>query len=539
MATTTAESTPDRNSPQAPNPEAGDRDRQPLGFWQLWNMSFGFLGIQFGWGLQMANASAIFEYLGARPEQIPILWLAAPMTGLIVQPIIGHLSDYTWGALGRRRPYFLVGAILSSIALVAMPNSPTLWMAAGMLWILDTSANISMEPFRAFVGDLLPPDQRTQGFAMQSLFIGLGSVTAAAFPWMLTHWFDVPDSQDAGVPFAVKLAFYAGAAVLLATVVWTVVTTAEHPPKNLKAFRKRQAESGGLRGAVRELGAAIREMPETMRQLAWVQCFTWTGLYCMFLYFPPAVAWNVFEAPFKGSPVYNQGIEWAGLCIAAYNLTCLGFSFVLPWLAGLTNRKAAHALCLLAGAVGLGSLFWVRDPYVLLLSMVGVGIAWASVLAMPYAILVGSLPPKKSGTYMGLFNAFIVLPEIFASLVLGWVMDRWLGGNRMLAVSLGGVFLAIAAIAMQFVRDPMGAEEPQQVAVSPEPQPQLEPQPEPQPTKFREKLRQRGQAATTRLRERKQRANVTPYCQFNPHAARITGILDIFEDEEDLLPEEP
>lgn len=425
-----------------------------MGFWQLWNMSFGFLGIQFGWGLQMANTSAIFEHLGADAHQIPILWLAAPLTGLIIQPIIGNLSDNTWGPLGRRRPYFLAGAILSSIALVLMPNSSSLWMAAGLLWLLDTSANISMEPFRAFVGDLLPSDQRTKGFAMQSLFIGLGSVTAAALPWILTHLFGViTDTAEHQVPLTVKLSFYIGAAVFLSTVLWTVMTTEERPPKDMEAFQRQQERRLGVVATFREITTALKQMPATMRQLAWVQAFSWLGMYCMFLYFPPAVAHNVLGATDEASALYTEGIEWAGLCIAAYNAVCFGVSFLLPRVSALLNRRTTHALCLTCGGVGLMSLLWIRDRYTLLLAMVGVGIAWASMLSLPYAMLVGALPPKKSGIYMGIFNFFIVLPEIFASLVLGWVMVHWLGESRLLAVVLGGGSMIVAAVATQGVRE--------------------------------------------------------------------------------------
>ncbi len=420
---------------------------QHLTFGQLWNMSVGFFGIQFGWGLQMANTSAIFEYLGADAHQIPILWLAAPLTGLIVQPIIGNLSDNTWCFLGRRRPYFLVGAIFSSIALILMPNSSSLWIAAGLLWLLDTSSNISMEPFRAFVGDLLPDDQRTRGFAMQSLFVGLGAVTASAMPWVLSHGLHLVSSHDVdSVPLSVTVSFYVGAAAFLGTVLWTVLSTKEYPPKDMEAFRQQQERRLGVMSTVREIRQAIADMPKTMRQLAWVQCFSWLGMYCLFLYFPPAVAHNIFGAVNEDSVLYAEGIEWAGLCMAAYNAVCVIVSFALPQIAQRTNRRLTHTLCLLCGAVGLLSLLLIHDPYTLFLAMVGVGIAWASMLAMPYAMLVGSLPPRRSGIYMGIFNFFIVLPEVAASLGFGWVMVHFLNEDRLLAVVLGGVAMAIAAL---------------------------------------------------------------------------------------------
>jgi maltose/moltooligosaccharide transporter len=425
-------------------------------FWQIWNMSFGFFGIQFGWGLQMANMSAIYEYLGARADQIPILWLAAPLTGLLIQPIIGHASDRTWGRLGRRRPYFLTGAILSSLMLILMPNCAALWMAAGMLWILDASINVSMEPFRAFVADILPEGQRTSGFAMQSLFIGLGAVIASALPWLLTNVVHL--QQAAGdarvIPTTVRLSFYIGAAVFLGAVLWTIVTTKEYPPEDLEAFRKANAQKAGLAANAKEILQAIAEMPDTMRKLGPVQLFTWLGLFCMWLYFPVAVAHNVFGASDPASPLYKAGVEWGGICFAVYSAVCFGFSFVLAPMARKLGRKHTHSLCLVCGAVGLMSVVVIHDKYVLLLTMVGIGIAWASTLSMPYAVLAASLPPARTGVYMGIFNFFIVTPEILASLFFGWIMVHLLHNNRIYAIIAGGVFMLIAAGLMQRVKDP-------------------------------------------------------------------------------------
>ncbi|MDR3746756.1 MAG: MFS transporter [Acidobacteriota bacterium] len=427
-------------------------------FWQIWNMSFGFLGIQFGWGLQMANMSAIYEYLGARADQIPILWLAAPLTGLIVQPIIGHASDHTWTRLGRRRPYFLVGAILSSVALILMPRCSALWMAAGLLWILDSSINISMEPFRAFVADLLPEEQRTRGFAMQSLFIGLGAVVASAMPWLLTNVFHLAaETTRHSIPLTVRLSFYVGAAAFFGAVLWTIVSTKEYPPEDLEGFQRHKAERRGIASHAQEILTAIREMPLTMRQLAPVQLLTWLGLFCMWLYFPVAVARNVFAAADQNSPVYTRGVEWAGVCFGMYSAVCFVFSFALPKLADAVRRKNAHSICLLCGALGLVSVALIHNKNLLLLSMVGVGIAWASTLSMPYCVLAGSLPENRTGVYMGIFNFFIVLPEIVASLGFGWVMNHVLHNNRLAAVIAGGVFMALAAVMMQRVVDP-GAE---------------------------------------------------------------------------------
>jgi len=424
-------------------------------FWQIWNMSFGFFGIQFGWGLQMANMSAIYEYLGARADQLPILWLAAPLTGLIVQPIVGHASDNTWGCLGRRRPYFLTGAILSSFALIMMPQSSMLWMAAGLLWILDASINISMEPFRAFVADLLPERQRTRGFAMQSLFIGFGAVIASAMPWMLTNWFHLSaGTVRHAIPLTVRLSFYIGAAVFFGAVLWTIVTSKEYPPEDLEAFHRMKAAKRGLITNASEILDSIAGMPKTMRRLAPVQILTWLGLFSMWLYFPVAVARNVFGAPDTTSPLYSAGVEWGGICFGLYSAVCFVFAFLLPGIAHAIGRKHTHSLCLIVGGIGLFSVASIHNKYVLLLTMVGVGIAWASTLAMPYSVLAGSLPKAKTGVYMGIFNFFIVTPEIIASLLFGWAMNHLLHNNRLTAVVAGGFFMIVAALLMQRVCDP-------------------------------------------------------------------------------------
>jgi maltose/moltooligosaccharide transporter len=452
------------------NGSAGGGAKPHLSFWQIWNMSFGFLGIQFGWALQMANMSAIYEYLGADAHQIPILWLAAPLTGLVVQPIVGHMSDRTWNRLGRRRPYFLVGALLASFALITMPNSSALWMAAGLLWVMDASINISMEPFRAFVADLLPSDQRMRGFAMQALFIGLGAVIASMLPWLLYTLFPGGSGGEAAgqsIPLAVTLAFYVGAFAFLAAVLWTVFTTKEYPPEDMEAFAKMKAEQAGLGAAVAEIFHDMMAMPQTMRRLAWVQIFTWLGLFCMWLYFGVAVARNIFGGT-PGTPAYAQGIAWGGNCFAVYSAVCFAFSFALPAVAGRLGRKLTHGLCLLMGALGLVSVALISDKYLLFLSMTGVGVAWASVLSMPYAILAGALPPGKTGVYMGIFNFFIVIPEILAALVFGKVMETVLtnesalvqlagGDNRLAAVVIGGISLAVAATLCTLVTEPVPA----------------------------------------------------------------------------------
>lgn len=421
--------------------------KSQFNFRQLWNMNLGFLGIQFGWGLQMANMSAIFEHLGAKADQLPILWLAAPLTGLLVQPIVGNLSDYTWNFLGRRRPYFLAGAIFAFIALVLMPQCSSLWMAAGLLCILDTSANVSMVPFRAFVGDLLPKEQRTQGFAMQSIMSGIGAISASALPWILSHGFHFSNASSTlhKIPRTVTISFYIGGILFLGTVLWTIATTPEYPPQNLAELEQLRAKRGGITSSLKETWQTLREMPGTMRQLARVQFFTWLGIFCFFLYFPPAVARNIFGATSQNSIVYSEGVEWAGICFALFNAVCIGFSFVLPFISRRITRPVTHGLCLLCGGISLISLLAIPNQYVLLLTMIGLGIAWSSALIMPYAMLSSSIPPQRRGIYQGIFNFFIVLPEIAVSLGFGWIMQHVLHEDRLLAVVIGGVFLTIAA----------------------------------------------------------------------------------------------
>ncbi len=444
--------------------------RRPLSYPAIWNMSFGFLGIQFGWGLQMANMSPIYKYLGAADEQIARLWLAAPLTGLIVQPIIGAMSDRTWCRLGRRRPYFLVGAILSSLALLLMPNSgalagwlmphwPKFYMAALLLWVLDASINISMEPFRAFVADKLPEHQRGLGFAMQSFFIGVGAVVAGLLPWMLRHWFGVSTEADGAnaLPTNVKISFYIGAAAFLGAVLWTVVSTGEEPPEDLGEFRRRQAESGGLAHLLREIPDALVHMPGLMRRLAVVQFFTWLGLFCMWLHFSNAVP-VIFGSADPNSDLFKRGAEWAGVCYALKDGVTFVAAFGLMALAGRVARHRIHAACLALGGLGLlavGFIHGEEQRHLLLVALGLGGVAWASILSMPYAMLAGALPPGRVGVYMGIFNFFIVLPEILAALFFGQIVQRFLHGNLVHAVMAGGCCLLLAALlTLLWVREP-------------------------------------------------------------------------------------
>jgi maltose/moltooligosaccharide transporter len=444
---------PHRPSFAAPLPATSSnlpvKDLKPLTLPAIFNMSFGFFGIQFGWGLQMANMSAIYEFLGASESEIPILWLAAPLTGLLVQPIIGYYSDRTWlKTLGRRRPYFLAGAILASISLVAMPNSNALWMAAALLWILDASVNVSMEPFRAFVADLMPPKQRQVGFAMQSLLIGLGAVLSSSLPWLLTNLGLVdPSASHTGIPWSVKLSFYIGAVVYITAVVYTIVTTKEFPPEPGETAHGSDKPTG----FVSEIVAGIRNMPPVMRRLAVVQFFTWLGLFCMWIYFGPAIARGVFGGQ-PGSPEYQRGIEWGGVCFATYNGIAFFISFALVALAQQgVSAKAMHRVGLLCAGLGLISAGIFKTPELLIVSMIGVGIGWATILSMPYALLANAIPANQMGFYMGVFNFFIVLPQILAATLLGPAVQYLLGGHALGAVMLGGASMLVAALALNWV----------------------------------------------------------------------------------------
>jgi maltose/moltooligosaccharide transporter len=483
-------------------------------------MSFGFLGIQFGFALQNANVSRIFETLGAKVENIPILWIAAPVTGLIIQPIIGHMSDNTWNRLGRRRPYFLTGAILASLALILMPNSPVLWIAAGMLWIMDASINISMEPFRAFVGDMLPSDQRTSGFATQSFFIGTGAVIASVLPYVLTNWFHVQNTAPAGqIPLSVKLSFYIGGVVFISAVIWTILRTKEYSPEELREFSENEhpeknydadsvntysygtfvkrgvywvfaglaislviyfyslekelyilsfgtgtfgliqivsgmfVSAGNSKNGLVVVLSDLYSMPKTMGQLAIVQFFSWFALFSMWIYTTSAVTSHIYGTKDPTSELYNQGANWVGILFAVYNGFAALVAFLLPVLAKLTNRRITHSLSLIAGGLGLISIILFHTPNLLIISMLGIGLAWASILAMPYAILTGSLPANKMGTYMGIFNFFIVIPQILAASILGFFVRDVFGGESIYALVTGGISMFIAAILILFVKD--------------------------------------------------------------------------------------
>ena len=477
-----------------------------LSFLQIWNMCFGFMGIQFGFALQNSNVSRIFQTLGASVDDIPALWIAAPLTGLLVQPLVGYFSDRTWNVLGRRRPYFLAGAILATLALLAMPNSPSLWIAAGLLWMLDASINISMEPFRAFVGDQLPSPQRPTGYALQSFFIGIGSVVASVLPWLFAHWGVANTAAPGAIPDTVKYSFYAGAVALFGAIGWTVLSTREYPPSELLAFddapppprvapmRNRRAAwawliagaaavalvyfthvdkqlyllAGGLAayGALQLAVAGMRSrnlltdivddmhaMPATMRRLAVVQFFSWFALFAMWIYTTPAVTQVHFAASDTASAAYNDGANWVGVLFAAYNAFAALAAILIAPMTRRLGLRVSHLINLCLGGVGLISFLLIRDPHWLLLSMAGVGFAWASILSLPYALLADTVPAAKMGVYMGIFNFFIVIPQLLAASVLGFLLKALLGNAPINALLIGGASLIVAGACTLLVQE--------------------------------------------------------------------------------------
>ena len=530
------------------------RAKPLLSFWQIWNMCFGFLGLQFGFALQNANVSRIFQTLGAGLEQVPLLWIAAPFTGLVVQPLIGYFSDRTWTRLGRRRPYFLTGAVLAAAALVCMPRAPNLWVAAGLLWLLDGSINVAMEPFRAFVGDQLQPSQRAAGYSMQSFFIGVGAVVASMLPWILTS---VGVSNTGGpsaagsaghaggagaagivsvvtavgsvretIPDTVRYSFDIGAGVLLLAMGWTTLRSREYPPEELMAFDDAQPPSPagysinparelrkGLGWSVAGLGSIglvaafgfdpqlyllcagallwgiaqwthgrrmrgremrggtsgvgtpgagmfatimndLATMPLAMRRLAPVQFFSWLALFSMWIYTTAAVAQVHFGASDPYSEAFNRGANWVGVLFAAYSGFAALAAIVIPLMVRRLGLRVTHLVNVWLGGAGLLSFLVISDPHWLLLSMVGVGFAWASIVSLPYALLSDSLPARKMGLYMGVFNFFIVIPQLVAASVLGLLLRVLFGGAPLYALALGGVALIVAGVLV--LRVPQG-----------------------------------------------------------------------------------
>ena len=444
-------------------------EKRRLSFWQIWNMSFGFLGIQMGFALQNANASRILQIFGADVHELSWFWIIAPLMGLIVQPIVGHYSDKTWSKLGRRKPYFLVGAILASIGLVLMPQAdifiaflPALWVGAGMLMIMDASFNIAMEPFRALVGDNLRTDQRTAGFSIQTALIGFGAVIGSWLPYALTNWFGVSNETIAGVvPTNLILSFIIGAVVLIISILVTVITTKEYSPEELDSFEDEHLGSEfstndtEKESSLLDIFEDFRKMPTTMRQLSWVQFFSWFGLFGMWVFATPAIAQHIYGLPYtdSSSSTYQDAGDWIGILFGVYNLISAFYAFALPYIAKKIGRKRTHAISLVIGGLGLLSIYIMPDKNWLIVSMVGVGIAWASILAMPYAILAGSISPKKMGVYMGIFNFFIVIPQIINALIGGPLVKYAYGNQAIFALMMSGVSFLIAATLVSKVKD--------------------------------------------------------------------------------------
>lgn len=434
-----------------------------LSILQIWNMSIGFLGIQMGFALQNANASRILSIFGADVHELSWFWIVAPLTGLVVQPIIGHYSDRTWTRLGRRRPFFLTGAILAAMGLILMPNAsmftaflPALYVGAGMLFIMDASFNIAMEPFRALVADMLPADQRTLGFSIQTVLIGLGAVIGSWLPYVLTNWFNISNTAVAGtVPLSLLLSFITGAAILVISILITVFGTKEYPPEELASYAEDTAvvheESTGLLNIFSD----FKTMPVTMRQLSYVQFFSWFGLFGMWVFTTPAVAHHVYGLPLSdtSSEMYQSAGNWVGIIFGVYNAVSAIFAFFLPAIAHKLGRKRTHEISLVIGGIGLISMYFAPNQYWLIASMVGVGVAWASILAMPYAILAGSIPARKMGVYMGIFNFFIVIPQIVNALIGGPLVKYVYGNNPIWALVTSGVSFLIAATLVSRVKD--------------------------------------------------------------------------------------
>lgn len=429
---------------------------------EIWNLSMGFLGIQMGFALQNANASRVLQIFGADVHELSWFWIVAPLTGLIVQPIVGYYSDRTWTKLGRRRPYFLVGAILASIGLMLMPNAqmftaflPALWIGAGMLMIMDASFNIAMEPFRALVADVLPSDQRTLGFSIQTVLIGIGAVIGSWLPYVLTNWFGVSNVGTEGqVPLNLLLSFIIGAAVLITSILITVFTTKEYNPEEM-AKMNGAAEGDEKESNLLHIFKDFKKMPLTMRQLSWVQFFSWFGLFGMWVFTTPALAHHIYKLDLNdtASAAYQNAGDWVGILFGIYNAVAAVFAFFLAAIAKKIGRKKTHALALIIGGISLIFIYFAPDENWLILSMVGIGIAWASILAMPYAILAGSIPPRKMGVYMGIFNFFIVIPQIINALIGGPMVKYLYGGNPVYALVVSGVSFLIAASLVARVND--------------------------------------------------------------------------------------
>ncbi len=433
------------------------QEKKKLSFWQIWNMSFGFLGIQFGFALQGGFMSRIFQTLGAEKDAIPFLWIAAPLTGLLVQPIVGYLSDRTWHPkFGRRKPFFFLGAVFSTLALFFAPYSSALWMAAGALWILDASINVSMEPFRALVADKLPESQRSYGFVVQTLIIGIGTWIASNLPWLMTELGAANTAPEGVIPDSVKYAFGIGAFVLFTSILHTILTTDEYPPDDLEAFEKEKRQNKGFFGGFKEILQLIVNMPTVMKQLGLVQFFSWFAFFTMWSFATPAITEHVFGATDTSSEAYNNAADSVGNYLGTYGLVSMFFALILSLIASKIkiNRKLLHLFSLLAGGLGFIMIYYVSEPWMLHSCFALVGIAWASILSMPYAMLSGSVEPQKMGTYMGIFNMFIVIPQIVAALGgVNFLYKLLFGEEVIYTMTLAGTLLILAGLANLLITD--------------------------------------------------------------------------------------
>ncbi|MAU16691.1 MAG: MFS transporter [Muricauda sp.] len=439
--------------------------KRRLSFWEIWNLSFGFLGIQMGFALQNANASRILQSFGANVHELSWFWIVAPLTGLIVQPIIGYYSDKTWTRLGRRRPYFLTGALLASLGLILMPNAdmftaylPSLWVGAGMLMVMDASFNVAMEPFRALIADVLPSDQRTLGYSVQTILIGIGAVIGSWLPYALTNWIGISNTAAAGEgPLNLLLSFVIGALVLVGSVAVTVFTTKEYTPEEMALLNQtgKIKEPERTTGGLMDIFTDFATMPKTMKQLSWVQFFSWFGLFGLWVFATPAIAEHIYglDPNNSQSPAYQDAGDWVGILFGVYNGVSAIFAFFLPAIAKKMGRKKTHSISLAIGALGFLSIYIMPNENWLILSMIGIGIAWASILAMPYAILAGAIPSQKMGVYMGIFNFFIVIPQIVNALIGGPIVKHLYNGQPIYALVTSGVAFLIAALLVLKVED--------------------------------------------------------------------------------------
>ncbi len=441
-------------------------EKKQLSFWQIWNLSFGFLGIQFGFALQNANASRILQTFGADVEHLSWFWLVAPITGLIVQPIIGHYSDRTWNRLGRRKPFFLTGAILAAMALSLMPNAsflsillPPMFIGAGILMIMDASFNVAMEPFRALVADMLPDKQQTVGFSVQTFLIGVGAVLGSWLPYIFAEYLGISKTAPEGqVPDNVIFSFYVGATILIAAISWTVIRTKEYPPEEYAKYHPHDAASE--KAGLSQIFTDFLNMPDKMKQLGLVQFLSWFALFSMWVYTTSAVATHVYDLPISDnkSSEFQEAGNWIGVIFGVYNLISAIYAMFLPLIARKTSRKTTHAISLAAGGIGLMSIYFISDPFYLIFSMIGVGMAWASILAMPYAMLANSIPSGKMGIYMGIFNFFIVVPQIINGIIGGLIVKYVYDSQPIYAIVAAGICMILGAVAALRINDSEGSE---------------------------------------------------------------------------------